>query len=82
MDMKPVKSLILDEPNVNTFNGDNCIRYLLPKIMNKTNPTIVAILDTYSYKGFVNFLKNDMISHYSENCNIWKCYIGHHTHSE
>ena len=24
------QALILDEPNVNTSNGENCIRYLLP----------------------------------------------------
>ena len=71
------QALILDEPNVNTSNGENCIRYLLPRIINKTNHTIVTMVDTYSYQGFVNFVKNDMIGHYISNC-----YICNHTHSE
>ena len=76
------QALILDEPNVNTSNGENCIRYLLPRIINKTNHTIVTMVDTYSYQGFVNFVKNDMIGHYIENCSISNCYICNHTHSE
>ena len=76
------QALILDEPNVNTSNGENCIRYLLPKIINKTNHTIVTMVDTYSYQGFVNFVKNDMIGHYIANCSISNCYICNHTHSE
>ena len=76
------QALILDEPNVNTSNGENCIRYLLPRIINKTNHTIVTMVDTYSYQGFVNFVKNDMIGHYIENCSISNCNICNHTHSE
>ena len=76
------QALILDEPNVNTSNGENCIRYLLPRIINKTNHTIVTMVDTYSYQGFVNFVKNDMIGHYIANCSISNCYICNHTHSE
>ena len=40
------------------------------------------MVDTYSYQGFVNFVKNDMIGHYIVNCNISNCYICNHTHSE
>ena len=76
------QALILDEPHVNTSNGENCIRYLLPRIINKTNHTIVTMVDTYSYQGFVNFVKNDMIGHYIENCSISNCYICNLTHSE
>ena len=76
------QAIIFDEPNVNTSNGENCIRYLLPRIINKTNHTIVIIVDTYSYQDFVNFVKNDMIGHYIENCSISNCYICNHTHFE
>ena len=76
------QALILDEPNVNTSNGENCIRYLLPRIINKTNHIIVAMVDTYSYQGFVNFVKNDMIGQYIENCSISNCYICNLTHPE
>ena len=57
------QALFLDEPNVNTSSGQNCIRYILPRITNKTNHTIVTMADTYSYQGFVNFVKNDKIGH-------------------
>ena len=40
------------------------------------------MIDTYSYQGFVNFVKNDMIGHYIENCIISNCYICNHNHSE
>ena len=40
------------------------------------------MVDTYSYQGFVNFVKSDMIGHYIENCSISNCYICNHTHSE
>ena len=76
------QAIILDEPNVNTSNGENCIWYLLPRIINKTNHTIVTMVDTYSYQGFVNFVQNDMIGHYIENCSISNCYICNHAHSE
>ena len=48
----------------------------------KTNHTIVTMADTYSYQGFVNFVTNDMIGHYIENCSISNCCICNHTHSE
>ena len=76
------QALILDEPNVNTSNGENCIRYLLPRIINKTIHIIVAMVDTYSYQGFVHFVKNDMIGQYIENCSISNCYICNLSHSE
>ena len=76
------QALILDEPNVNTSNGENCIRYLLPRIINKTNHTIVTMVDTYSYQGFVNFDKNDIIGHYIEKCSISNSYIYNHTQYE
>ena len=50
------QALILDEPNVNTSNGENGIRYILTRIVNKTNHTIVTMADTSSYQGFVKFV--------------------------
>ena len=73
------QALIFDEPNVS--NGENYIRYILPRIINKTNPIIVTMADTYSYQGFVNFVKNDMTGHFIENCSI-SSYICSHAHSE
>ena len=76
------KAIILDEPNVNTSDGENCIPYLLPRIINKTNPIKVTMADTYSYQGSVNVVKIDMIGHYIENCSMSNCHICNHIHSE
>ena len=73
------QDLILEEPNTNSSNGENCIRYLLPRIINKTNPVIINMIDSYSYLGFVKYLKNDMISNYVVICNIPNCYICNRT---
>ena len=51
------QSLILEEPMVNTAGGENCLRYILPRIVNNTNPTIINMVDSYSFEGFVRYLK-------------------------
>ena len=72
------QSLILEEPMVNTASGENCLRYILPRIINKTNPTIIKIIDSHSFEGFVRYLKNYMIIHYVDYCVIPNCYICNH----
>ena len=72
------QSLILEEPMVNTASGENCLRYILPRIINKTNPTIIKIIDSHSFVGFVRYLKNYMIIHYVDYCVIPNCYICNH----
>ena len=58
------QSLIFEEPMVNTASGENCMRYILPRIVNDTNPIIINMVDSYSFEGFVRYLKNYMIVHY------------------
>ena len=64
------QSLILEEPMVNTASGENCLRYILPRIVNNTNPIIINMVDSYSFEGFVRYLKNYMIVHYGDYCVI------------
>ena len=52
------QSLILEEPMVNTASGENCLRYILPRIVNNTNPIIINMVDSYLFEGFVRYLKN------------------------
>ena len=72
------QSLILEEPMVNTASGENCLRYILPRIVNNTNPIIINMVDSYSFEGFVRYLKNYMIVHYVDYCVIPNCYICNH----
>ena len=51
------QSLILEEPMVNTASGENCLRYILPRIVNNTNPIIINMVDSYSFEGFVRSKK-------------------------
>ena len=72
------QSLILEEPMVNTASGENCLRYILPRIVNNTNHIIINMVDSYSFEGFVRYLKNYMIVHYVDYCVIPNCYICNH----
>ena len=67
--------LALEEPMVNTASGENCLRYILPSIINKTNAIIIKTVDSHSFEGCVRYLKNDMIIHYVDYCVISNCYI-------
>ena len=72
------QSLILEEPMVNTASGENCLRYILPRIVNNANPIIINMVDSYSFEGFVRYLKNYIIVHYVDYCVIPNCYICNH----
>ena len=72
------QSLILEEPMVNTASGEICLRYILPRIVNNTNPIIINMVDSYSFEGFVRYLKSYMIVHYVDYCVIPNCYICNH----
>ena len=52
--------------------------YILPRIVNNTNPIIINMVDSYSFEGFVRYLKNYMIVHYVDYCVIPNCYICNH----
>ena len=51
------QSLTLEEPMVNTASGENCSRYILPRIINKTSPIIIKMVDSHSFEGFLGYLK-------------------------
>ena len=72
------QSLILEEPMVNKASGENCLRYILPSIVNNTNPNIINMVDSYLFEGFVRYLKNYMIVHYVDYCAIPNYYICNH----
>ena len=66
---------ILDTKYSNTPSGDKCIRFYLPKSINKTDTNILEKISTHSYYGFVFHIKRKTLDSYSSECNIQNCYI-------
>ena len=67
-------SMTLDEPISLTPCGQLCIRYYLPKIVNKTNAALLSKVDTMSFESFTRCVKRSIISQYKEHCNNRGCF--------
>ena len=67
-------SMTLDEPISLTPCGQLCIRYYLPKIVNKTNAALLSKVDTVSFESFTRCVKRSIISQYKEHCNNSGCF--------
>ena len=68
------KSLLYQLPT-KTSTGRLCIRHYIPELLSKTPECITEKLDTHSFSGFSNYMKNYYIRNYNENCLIENCYI-------
>ena len=68
------KSLLYQLPT-KTSTGRLCIRHYIPELLSKTPECITEKLDTHSFSGFSNYMKNFYIRNYNENCLIENCYI-------
>jgi hypothetical protein len=53
----------------------NCVRFDIPKIVNKTPNCILAKIDTHSLQGFSGYIKTHFLQSYQENCTILNCYV-------
>ena len=49
--------------------------HYIPELLSKTPECITEKLDTHSFSGFSNYMKNYYIRNYNENCLIENCYI-------
>ena len=67
-------SMTLDEPISLTRCGQLCIRYYLPKVVNKTNAALLSKVDTMSFESFTRCVKRSIISQYKEHCNNRGCF--------
>ena len=68
------KSLLYQLPT-KTSTGRLCIRHYIPELLSKAPECITEKLDTHSFSGFSNYMKNYYIRNYNENCLIENCYI-------
>ena len=62
-------------PKPDTKTGGKCLRYILPKTLQKTPSCIKDKVKTHSPQGFSNYIKQYYISNYREHCVIENCYI-------
>ena len=65
------KSLLYQLPT-KTSTGQLCVRHYIPEIFTKTPECITEKLDTHSFSGFPNYMKNYHIQNYKANCLIEK----------
>ena len=68
------KSLLYQLPT-KTSTGRLCIRHYISELLTKTLECITEKLDSHSFSGFSNYMKNYHIQNYNENCLIENCYI-------
>jgi hypothetical protein len=68
-------SITLNVPRVKTCHARTSIRFMLPKIINKADSSIIEKVDTHSYYGFTNYIKKFTLTAYLTACRIRNCYI-------
>ena len=72
------QSGILKTPTVHTCVAERCVRFMLPKIINDADPSIIEKVYTHSFQGFTNYVKMIKIDSYATHCLIANCYICQH----
>ena len=70
---------IFKMPTTHTCVAERCIRFILPKIINDTDPSVADKVDTHSFQGFTNYVKVTKINSYATRCLIANCYICQHS---
>ena len=66
---------LLQETAVRSGTGKKCIRYHLPNIINKTDPSLLELSERLSYRCFADATKRSLINKYSTACTQRNCYI-------
>ena len=62
-----------------TCVAERCIRCILPKIINDTDPSVTNKVYMHSIQGFTNYVKVAKINSYATRCLIAKCHICQHS---
>ena len=62
-------------PRVKFEVSKNIPKYWLPYLLNNTSETILMKTSTHSLKGFINYVKRDILSIYESQCNLEHCYV-------
>lgn len=59
----------------NTSMALGFLRHYIPTLINESTPLITHKVETHSYEGFSNYVKNFYITNYKTECCIKNCYI-------
>ena len=62
-------------PHTRIKTTEYCVRNRISVVLNTTPELVIEKVHTHSYHGFSHYAKRDMISKYSEVCNIENCYV-------
>jgi hypothetical protein len=62
-------------PRIHHKFAENSLKYKLPILLNTNETHIIEKVHTHNEQGFSIYVKNDIISKYSEHCSITNCYI-------
>ena len=55
--------------------GKQCIRHFVPDLLRTTPTCLTDKIETHSFNGFSQYLKNNFINTYKLDCQIANCYI-------
>ena len=55
--------------------NEKCLRNNIADVMNLTPRIALEKVNTHSYNGFSNYVKNLLLKNYSSQCSILNCYI-------
>ena len=62
-------------PLTNTTSAQNCIRQYVPRLITTMPVLVISKVNTHSYIGFSNYVKQHLIGLYRYECLIPNCYI-------
>ena len=62
-------------PLTNTTSAQNCIRQYVPRLITSVPVLVISKVNTHSYVGFSNYVKQHLIGLYIYECLIPNCYI-------
>ena len=65
-------------PLTNTTSAQNCIRQYVPRLITTMPVLVISKVNTHSYIGFSNYVKQHLIGLYRYECLIPNCYICDH----
>ena len=65
---------ILDHPTTHLYGSEKCVRYQLPRVIEKADPNILEKVNTHCYTGFCLYLRRISVQNYKSECSQRNCY--------
>ena len=65
---------ILGHPTTHLYGSEKCVRYQLPRVIEKADPNILEKVNTHCYTGFCLYLRRISVQNYKSECSQRNCY--------